>query len=233
MNLFKIQNSGKTKLNKTKQKKKIKERERRTYLASPVQPTRTGPAGPARHRYSPPVVFLLPVGAAACSHARGRGGHLLPAWLPPPSLVPPVTPRSPNPLSLLPRSLDLPPPRSSVSPPATERSRRHRREPPWLPATPRLTDAPGSSAGPPSTSSTSHEAPDVPQHHPRCLLQPRDRRPSSSNSPAPDRPRPRRASPRHRRESLTLSPNSACSPPCRSAVPHEHRSHRPPLLLHA
>ena len=139
----------------------------------------------------------------------------------------------PDPLSLLPRSLDLPPPRSSVSPPATERSRRHRREPPWLPATPRLTDAPGSSAGPPSTSSTSHEAPDVPQHRPRCLLQPRDRRPSSSNSPAPDRPRPRRASPRHRRESLTLSPNSACSPPCRSAVPHEHRSHRPPLLLHA
>ena len=114
-----------------------------------------------------------------------------------------------------------------------EWSRRHRREPPWLPATPRLTDAPGSSAGPPSTSSTSHEAPDVPQHRPRCLLQPRDRRPSSSNSPAPDRPRPRRASPRHRRESLTLSPNSACSPPCRSAVPHEHRSHRPPLLLHA
>ena len=50
LNLFKIQNSGKTKLNKTKQKKKIKERERRTYLASPVQPTRTGPA---RHRYSP------------------------------------------------------------------------------------------------------------------------------------------------------------------------------------
>ena len=173
------------------------------------------------------------MGAAACSHARGRGGHLLPAWLPPPSLVPPATPRSPDPLSLLPRSLDLPPPRSSVSPPATERSRRHRREPPWLPATPRLTDAPGSSAGPPSTSSTSHEAPDVPQHRPRCLLQPRDRRPSSSNSPAPDRPRPRRASPRHRRESLTLSPNSACSPPCRSAVPHEHRSHRPPLLLHA
>ena len=73
-----------------------------------------------------------------------------------------------------------------------ERSRRHRREPPWLPATPRLTDAPGSSAGPPSTSSTSHEAPDVPQHRPRCLLQPRDRRPSSSNSSAPVPPRARR-----------------------------------------
>ena len=233
MNLFKIQNSGKTKLNKTKQKKKIKERERRTYLASPVQPTRTGPAGPARHRYSPPVVFLLPVGAAACSHARGRGGHLLPAWLPPPSLVPPATPRSPDPLSLLPRSLDLPPPRSSVSPPATERSSPSSSPYPWPPATPSLADAPRSSASTPSSSPPFHSPPEALHRRHRRRLLPRTRRPSSSNSPAPDRPRPRRASPRHRRESLTLSPNSACSPPCRSAVPHEHRSHRPPLLLHA
>ena len=231
MNLFKIQNSGKTKLNKTKQKKKIKERERRTYLASPVQPTRTGPAGPARHRYSPPVVFLLPVGAAACSHARGRGGHLLPAWLPPPSLVPPATPRSPDPLSLLPRSLDLPPPRSSVSPPATERSRRHRREPPWLPATPRLTDAPGSSAGPPSTSSTSHEAPDVPQHRPRCLLQPRDRRPSSSNSSAPVPPRAPRGHRRNPCELLFHSPSSSRSFPYPSRLSAGPESSPPPCLV--
>ena len=170
-----------------KQNKNKKEGEGHTWPhpCSPPEPAQPATATP------PLVVFLLPVGAAACSHARGRGGHLLPAWLPPPSLVPPATPRSPDPLSLLPRSLDLPPPRSSVSPPATEWSRRHRREPPWLPATPRLTDAPGSSAGPPSTSSTSHEAPDVPQHRPRCLLQPRDRLPSSLNSPAPDHPRPR------------------------------------------
>ena len=149
----------------------------------------------------------------------------------------PRAPRTPlDPLHLSPLSRvspSVPIPSALSLSRSTTSTREHRRAPPQPVSTPSLTDAPGSSAGPPSTSSTSHEAPDVPQHRPRCLLQPRDRRPSSSNSPAPDRPRPRRASPRHRRESLTLSPNSACSPPCRSAVPHEHRSHRPPLLLHA
>ena len=155
-------------------------------------PNRTGPARP-----SPPPL-LPPLSSSSCQweqlRARTRAAEEATSSLPGCLLLPWSLPRrhaAPDPLSLLPRSLDLPPPRSSVSPPATERSRRHRREPPWLPATPRLTDAPGSSAGPPSTSSTSHEAPDVPQHRPRCLLQPRDRRPSSSNSPAPDHPRPR------------------------------------------
>jgi hypothetical protein len=80
LNLFKIQNSGKTKLNKTKQKEKIKERER-TYLASPVQPTRTGPAGPARHRYSPPCRLPLASGSS-CVLARAR-----PRRPPPPCLA--------------------------------------------------------------------------------------------------------------------------------------------------
>lgn len=197
-------------------------------------PNRTGPARPS----PPPLLPLL--SSSSCQweqlRARTRAAEEATSSLPGCLLLPRSLPRrhaAPTPSHFSLALWTSLPPRSSVSPPATERSRRHRREPPWLPATPRLTDAPGSSAGPPSTSLTSHEAPDVPKHRPRCLLQPRDRRPSSSNSPAPDRPRPRRASPRHRRESLTLSPNSACSPPCRSAVPHEHRSHRPPLLLHA
>ena len=198
-----------------------------------MQPTRTGPAGPARHRYSPPCCLPLASGSS-CVLARAW-----PRRPPPPCLAASSFP-GPSRDAMQPRppltspSLSGPPSPSLLCFPSRDRTE----PPPPTRATvatghPRLTDAPGSSAGPPSTSSTSHEAPDVPQHRPRCLLQPRDRRPSSSNSPAPDRPRPRRASPRHRRESLTLSPNSACSPPCRSAVPHEHRSHRPPLLLHA
>ena len=195
--------------------KTLNKRRRGLPGASPVQPSRSRPAQPTWPPSS--VVFLPDRGTARARRARTAAPrHLLPAWLPPPSLVPPATPRSPDPLSLLPRSLDLPPPRSSVSPPATERSRRHRREPPWLPATPRLTDAPGSSAGPPSTSSTSHEAPDVPQHRPRCLLQPRDRRPSSSNSSAPVPPQAPRGHRRNPCELHSVSPPPFCSFPCRS-----------------
>ena len=120
-------------------------------------------------------------------------------------------------------------------PPAhtTERSSPSSSPYPWPPATPSLADAPRSSASTPSSSPPIHSPPEALHRRHRRRLLPRTRRPSSSNSPAPDRPRPRRASPRHRLEPLTFSPNSACSPPCHSAVPHEHRSHRPPLLLHA
>ena len=152
-------------------------------------------------------------------------------WPPPASSSTPRRRHAPPCLSpSLSRVLILSPGLLSHSP---ERSRRHRRAPSRPPPPPSLADALKGFASTPSFSPPSHKAPDVPQHRPRCLLQPRDRRPSSSNSSAPDRPRPRRASPRHRREPLTFSPNSACSPPCRSTVPHEHRSHRPPLLLHA
>ena len=53
-----------------------------------------------------------------------------------------------------------------------ERSRRHRREPPWLPATPRLTDAPGSSAPTPSSSPPIHGPPEALQRRPQARPQP-------------------------------------------------------------
>ena len=53
-----------------------------------------------------------------------------------------------------------------------EWSRRHRREPPWLPATPRLTDAPGSSAPTPSSSPPIHGPPEALQRRPQARPQP-------------------------------------------------------------
>ena len=188
-------------------------------------------AGSAHQRF--PSCRLLLASGSSCVLARARPRRPAPPYLAASSSpgTSPAAPRHP-----LDPSHSLPcffPSSSALCRATPERTRCRRSLPPRPPATPRLTDAPRNSATSSSTSSTSHEAPDVPQHRPPCLLQPRDRRPSSSNSSAPDRPRPRRASPRHRREPLTLSPNSACSPPCRSTVPHEHRSHRPPLPLHA
>ena len=53
-----------------------------------------------------------------------------------------------------------------------ERSRRHRRERPWLPATPCLTDAPGSSAPTPSSSPPIHGPPEALQRRPQARPQP-------------------------------------------------------------
>ena len=203
-----------------------------------MQPTRAGPAPVlVQHCAAQPtavatVFNLLPVGRRACARrARARSGHLLLTRSP--LEAPEGATHSPSPPA---PPLSSPGPRSLLCfPPAhtTERSSPSSSPYPWPPATPSLADAPRSSASTPSSSPPIHSPPEALHRRHRRRLLPRTRRPSSSNSPAPDRPRPRRASPRHRRESLTLSPNSACSPPCRSAVPHEHRSHRPPLLLHA
>ena len=178
MNLFKIQNSGKTKLNKTKQKKKIKERERRTYLASPVQPTRTGPAGPARHRYSPPCRLPLASGSS-CVLARAR-----PRRPPPPCLAassfpgpsrdatqprPPLTspslsgPPSPSLLCFPSRDRTEPPPptRATVAtghPTAHRRPRKLRRSSLYLLNEPR---GPGRATTPPSMPSSTSGPPAI------------------------------------------------------------------------
>ena len=178
MNLFKIQNSGKTKLNKTKQKKKIKERERRTYLASPVQPTRTGPAGPARHRYSSPCRLPLASGSS-CVLARAR-----PRRPPPPCLAassfpgpsrdatqprPPLTspslsgPPSPSLLCFPSRDRTEPPPptRATVAtghPTAHRRPRKLRRSSLYLLNEPR---GPGRATTPPSMPSSTSGPPAI------------------------------------------------------------------------
>ena len=81
-----------------------------------------------------------------------------------------------------------------------------RKAPPQPRPSPSPTTVTNSSARTRSISSTSHASRVSPQHRHRCLLQPRDRRPSPSNSSAPDRPRPHRASRRHRCEPLTTYP---------------------------
>ena len=178
MNLFRVQNSGKTKLNKTKQKKKIKERERGTYLASPVQPTRTGPAGPARHRYSPPCRLPLASGSS-CVLARAR-----PRRPPPPCLAassfpgpsrdatqprPPLTspslsgPPSPSLLCFPSRDRTEPPPptRATVAtghPTAHRRPRKLRRSSLYLLNEPR---GPGRATTPPSMPSSTSGPPAI------------------------------------------------------------------------
>ena len=84
----------------------------------------------------------------------------------------PLTPRVPS-LLFLPRcSLSLPRTLSPSSVLLTERARRRRREPPWPPATPRLTDAPGSSAPTPSSSPPIHGPPEALQRRPQARPQP-------------------------------------------------------------
>ena len=109
MNLFKIQNSGKTKLNKTKQKKKIKRTE--AYLGHlPV----AGPAGQllllAQPTATPPLCRLPPrQGNGVCPTLAGtRARHLPPCWPPPAS---PDSIDAPDEATQLPRTaLTLPRP---------------------------------------------------------------------------------------------------------------------------
>ena len=77
----------------------MRERER---LPGPLTCSRPSwpapPAGPA-HRRLPPLSPSSSARRTGTRPARAatRPGHLLPAWLPPPPLVPPATPRSPRP----------------------------------------------------------------------------------------------------------------------------------------
>ena len=184
------------------------------------------PTGPAHHRLLP--CRLPPASRSSCVLARAR-----PRRPPPPCLAassfpgpsrdatqprPPLTspslsgPPSPSLLCFPSRDRTEPPPptRATVAtghPTAHRRPRKLRRSSLYLLNEPR---GPGRATTPPSMPSSTSGPPAIFVKF-------------AGSGP----------SPRHRRESLTLSPNSACSPPCRSAVPHEHRSHRPPLLLHA
>ena len=147
------------------------------------------------------------------------------------------TPRSrPEPSS--PPSLPLDPVPSSASlprtPPSGTRRHRRRREPPRPPFSPRLSDAPPSSAVTFPSLPRSHKTPDALEHRHRRHLLPLHRRPSSLDSPATERPRPRPRARWTRGEPLNRSPllpmplgrSSHCFRRTRelaAAVPRHHR----------
>ena len=203
---------------KTKSKQ-ITEKENRNKRERDGLPGHLPVAGPA-HWPSPPGAScrLPPASRSSCVLARARPRRPAPPCLPAasPTRLDDAT-RHPGPSLPLPRpSRPLLPLRSAPEHPVALR-----RAPPQPRPSPSPTTVTNSSARTRSISSTSHASRVSPQHHHRCLLQPRDRRPSPSNSSAPDRPRPRRASPRHRCEPLTTYPcslDSSCrihrSPPC-------------------
>ena len=92
MNLFKIQNSGKTKLNKTKQKKKIREREREKDL-----PGLTRAAHQNRPSRPSPPPLLPPLSSSSCQweqlRARTRAAEEATSSLPGCLLLPWSLPR--------------------------------------------------------------------------------------------------------------------------------------------
>ena len=158
-------------LNKNKTNRTIKQEREETYLghlpAAYLAPP-TGPAGPA-HLH--PLPCRLPPspegqrrGVARAREASATSCFLLDARR---RHAPPCLSSSLSRVLIL--SPEHSPPPLFSSP---ERSRRHRREPPWLPATPRLTDAPGSSAPTPSSSPPIHGPPEALQRRPQARPQP-------------------------------------------------------------
>ena len=111
-----------------------------------------------------------------------------------------ATPSDPSHSSLRPR-----PSAPSLSP-EPERSHRRRLEPPRPQVLPRLSDAPPSSAVTFPSLPRSHKTPDALERRHRRHLLPLHRRPSSLDSPATERPRPRPRARWTRGEPLTRSP---------------------------
>ena len=170
-------------------KKRGREGHQATYLTY-LAPTYLAQHGPAHLHFSP-CRLPPPRPEAARWRAPESSGHLLLTCSP--LEAPEGATHSPSPPA---PPLSSPGPRSLLCfPPAhtTERSSPSSSPYPWPPATPSLADAPGSSAGPPSASPPIHSPPEALHRRHRRRLLPQTRRPSSSNSPAPDRLRPRRA----------------------------------------
>ena len=152
----------------------------------------------------------------------------------------PLTPRVPSPLFLPRCSLSLPRTLFPLSVFLPERSRRRRRSPPPRPPpSPRLSDAPPSSAVTFPSLPRSHKTPDALERRHRRHLLPLHRRPSSLDSSPTERPRPRPRARWTRGEPLTRSPllpmpfgrSSHCFRRTRelaASVPHHRRgqSHR-------
>ena len=111
-----------------------------------------------------------------------------------------ATPSDPSHSSSRPR-----PSAPSLSP-EPERSHRRRLEPPRPQVLPRLSDAPPSSAVTSPSLPRSHKTPDALEHRHRRHLLPLHRRPSSLDSPATERPRPRPRARWTRGEPLNRSP---------------------------
>jgi hypothetical protein len=139
-----------------------------------------------------------------------------------------ATPSDPSHSSSRPR-----PSAPSLSP-EPERSHRRRLEPLRPQVLPRLSDAPPSSAVTSPSLPRSHKTPDALEHRHRRHLLPLHRRPSSLDSPATERPRPRPRDRWTRGEPLNRSPllpmplgrSSHCFRRTRelaAAVPRHHR----------
>ena len=133
--------------------------------------------------------------------------------------------RTPQPLSLFPEAILPSAPSLSPEP---ERSHRRRLEPPRPQVLPRLSDAPPSSAVTFPSLPRSHKTPDALERRHRRHLLPLHRRPSSLDSPATERPRPRPRARWTRGEPLNRSPllpmplgrSSHCFRRSRDAPPH-------------
>ena len=152
--------------------------------------------------------------------ARGRHATRLPAcvaW--PPRRLAPSPRRRLDPLEPS-RSLPRPHLLPWLSPShAPERSRRHRRAPPWPQPLPCPVVAPRGSASTPSSSPPSHEVPDALQRRRHRRFHRRPPKLIAADSGATGRPRPRPRAPWTRCERLHLTPLTP--------LPLAHRSRRP------
>ena len=158
---------------------KTKQREKKIKGVKPTWPhpcSPAGPAPPAAQPTWPPSPVFFP-----CQRTKQLGGeHRRRAW-PPPAWLPPSsmrleTPRHPWPLSHSPwnpsRSPSVPIPPLLSIPPATERSRRHRRAPSRPPPPPLLPDVLPSSCTSSPTPSPSHVTGRAPKHRPDAFSPP-------------------------------------------------------------